>query len=119
MASWTDEKKAELIKKYEDAKPTEENSMEIVAELAEEFDATANGARNILSRAGVYIKKNTAKGTAKGSAKPTGEKKESKAESIERLNAAIGDDVDEEITGKLTGKAAAYFADVITKTTEE
>jgi len=118
MADWTDENRAELIKKYEAANPTPENSMEIVKELAEEFDSTPNGARAILSRAKVYIKKTPATSSASSSSKSSGEKKESKADSLTRLTSVIesqGIEADEEIIGKLTGKAAAYFADTISK----
>ena len=36
--AWTDEKKAEVIAAYEAQNPTPENSMEIVAEIATEFE---------------------------------------------------------------------------------
>ena len=55
--AWTDEKKAEVIEAYEAQNPTPENSMEIVAEIAEEFDESPNGVRMVLTKAGVYVKK--------------------------------------------------------------
>ena len=116
---WDDENKAQLIKQYEEAKPTPETSSEIVADLAEEFEATVNGVRIILSRAGVYVKKWTAKAGTTSTA--SGEKKESKADSLARLTKAIeaqGIDADDTIISKMTGKAAAYFAAVIAKATE-
>lgn len=121
MADWTDENKAELVKQYLAANPTPETSMEIVAKLAPEFDSTPNGARMILSKAKVYIKKDPKAGTA-STAKTSGEKKETKQESLDRLTAsieALGLDADDTIISKLTGKAAAYFADTITKAGSE
>ena len=114
---WNDENRAELVKQYLAKNPTSETSMEIVAELAKEFDTTPNGARMILSRKKVYITK--AKDT---STTTSTDKKESKADSVARLNAeikALGLEPDNTIIDKLTGKAAAYFADVIKTATEE
>lgn len=112
--AWDDEKKAAVIEAYEKADPTPENSMEIVKEIAEEFDESPNGVRMILTKAGVYVKKTPAAG---GSAKAsTGGTRVSKAAAIETLTAALSDagqEVDEEIVSKLTGKAAQYFAGVI------
>ena len=65
--AWDDEKKAAVIEQYEAANPTPENSMEIVAELAEEFEESPNGVRMILTKAGVYVKKAPASGAAKAS----------------------------------------------------
>ena len=116
MADWNDENKAELVKQYLAAEPTPETSMEIVAKLAPDFDATPNGARMILTKADVYIKKAPGKKAA-GTATASGEKKESKPESLARLTAIItaqGVEADDTIISKLTGKAAAYFADTIT-----
>ena len=55
--AWDDAKKEAVIEQYEAASPTPENSMEIVAELAEEFEESPNGVRMILTKAGVYVKK--------------------------------------------------------------
>ena len=60
--AWTDEKKAEVIEAYESANPTPENSMEIVAEIAEEHNESPNGVRMVLTKAGVYVKKAPATG---------------------------------------------------------
>ena len=114
--AWTDEKKAEVIEAYESQSPTPENSMEIVKEIAEEFDESPNGVRMVLTKAGVYVKKAPASGSAKSSGS-TGGTRVSKAAAIESLTAAISDagqEVDEEILSKLTGKAAMYFTTVIT-----
>lgn len=113
--AWTDEKKAEVIEAYEAADPTPETSMEVVKEIAEEFDESPNGVRMVLTKAGVYIKKAPAAGAAKTSG-GTGSSRISKAAAIETLTAAISDsgqEVDEEIVSKLTGKAAQYFAGII------
>jgi transposase-like protein len=112
--AWTDEKKAEVIEAYESANPTPENSMEIVAEIAEEHDESPNGVRMVLTKAGVYVKKAPAAKSSSGGS--TGGTRVSKAAAIESLTAAISDagqEVDEEIVSKLTGKAAMYFAGLI------
>ena len=49
--AWDDAKKEAVIEAYEAAEPTPENSMEIVAELAEEFEESPNGVRMILTKA--------------------------------------------------------------------
>lgn len=113
--AWTDELKQEVIAAYQAANPTPENSMEIVAELAEEYEQSPNGVRMILSRAGVYVKKTPEKG---GSAKSGGGGggRVSKQDAQDALTAAItdaGQEVDEDIVSKLTGKAAVYFTGVI------
>ena len=113
--AWTDEKKAEVIAAYEAAAPTPENSMEIVKEIAEEFEESPNGVRMILTKAGVYVKKTPASGGEK-KATTGGGTRVSKAGAQESLIAALtdaGQDVDNEIVEKLTGKAAQYFAGVI------
>lgn len=120
--AWTDEKKAEVIEAYEKANPTPENSMEIVKEIAEEFDESPNGVRMVLSKAGVYVKKAPASGGSSSTTKSsTGGGRVSKAAAIEALTAALqdaGQEVDEEIVSKLTGKAAQYFTTVITAVNE-
>ena len=113
--AWTDEKKAEVIEAYENANPTPENSMEIVAEIAEEHNESPNGVRMVLTKAGVYVKKAPATGGTKSTSSSGG--RVSKAAAIESLTAAISDagqEVDDEIISKLTGKAAMYFAGLIT-----
>ena len=113
--AWTDEKKAEVIEAYESQSPTPENSMEIVKEIAEEFEESPNGVRMVLTKAGVYVKK--APASSGGTKSTSGGTRVSKAAAIESLTAAISDagqEVDEEILNKLTGKAAMYFTTVIT-----
>jgi hypothetical protein len=110
--AWTDEKKAQAVDMYKDAKPTEETSIEIVKQIAEEMDETVNGVRIILVKAGVYLKKGGSGDKGK-SDKPA---RVSKEDSQDALKAAIedaGQEVDEDIISKLTGKAAVYFTGVI------
>lgn len=114
--AWDDEKKAAVIEQYEAANPTPENSMEIVAELADEFEESPNGVRMILTKAGVYVKKAPASGGSKPASNGGSGGRVSKAAAIESLSAAISDagqEVDQEILDKLTGKAAVYFTGVI------
>lgn len=121
MSQWTPELKEKVIAMYQEKGPTAENSTEIVKELADELELTANGVRMVLIQAGVYVKKEVAAstGTAKtGSAggktsSGTGSKRVSKEDSIAALKAKIeaaGKEVDDEILDKLTGKAAVYLA---------
>ena len=49
--AWDDDKKAAVIAAYEEAEPTPENSMEIVKDLAEEYEESPNGVRMILIKA--------------------------------------------------------------------
>ena len=114
--AWDDDKKAAVIEAYEAQEPTPETSMDIVKEIAEEYEESPNGVRMVLTKAGVYVKKAPAAG-AKASSGGTGGTRVSKAAAIESLTAAISDagqEVDEEILSKLTGKAAQYFTTVIT-----
>ena len=118
MAEWTDNEKAEVIAAYEAANPTPETSTEIIAELAEQFEKTANGVRMILVKAEVYVKKSPASAGKKGNGTST---RVNKAEAIDGLASIInsqGMEADDEIIGKLTGKAAVYFTGVIEKLTE-
>lgn len=121
--AWDDEKKAKAVALYEAAEPTAENSIEIVKEIAEELEETPNGVRMILSKAGVYIKKDGATSATKES----GEKKAtstrvSKADSIQALKDAINKadlTVDDDIVDKLTGKQALYFAALLNDLIED
>ncbi len=114
--AWTDEKKAAVVEAYEQAEPTPENSMEIVKEIADEYEESPNGVRMILTKAGVYVKKTPAAASGEKKASAGGGTRVSKAAAQEALIAALSDagqEVDEEIVSKLTGKAAQYFAAVI------
>ena len=118
MAVWTDEQKKQAIAAYEAGDPTAENSTELVKEIAEDMEQSANGVRQVLVQAGVYVKKDVtaSKGTpAKGGA--TGDKaprvsKESQIAELKELIIAKGQEADDEVLSKLTGKAAAYLVKV-------
>lgn len=115
--AWDDDKKAAVIAAYEEANPTPETSMEVVKEIADEFEESANGVRMILSKAGVYIKKTPAAGSGSNQSSGGGSRV-SKAAAQETLIAALTDagvEIDNDIVEKLTGKAAQYFAGVITQ----
>lgn len=118
--AWTDEKKQNAIDAYLAGNPTPETSTELVKEIAEDMQESANGVRMILTTAGVYVKKDTSASTGTGSKTKTttGDKapRVTKESQIAELKAAIeakGADVDDEILSKLTGKAAAYFTKVL------
>ncbi len=115
--AWDDDKKAAVIAAYEQQEPTPENSMEIVKEIADEFDESPNGVRMILSKAGVYVKKTpAASGSGTSSGGGSGGSRVSKAAAQEALVAVltdVGAEIDNDIVEKLTGKAAQYFAGVI------
>ena len=114
--AWDDDKKAAVIAAYEEQNPTPENSMEIVKEIADEYEESPNGVRMILSKAGVYVKKTPATNGGSSSSTSTGGSRVSKAAAQESLVAAltdIGAEIDNDIVEKLTGKAAQYFAGVI------
>jgi hypothetical protein len=112
---WTDASRQEVIDAYEAAEPTVDNTMDIVKEIAVNFDKTPNGIRMILSKAGVYIKKTPAT-TAKADSGKTTTTRVNKAEAIGALKAAIetvGKTVDDDICDRLTGKAAVYITGLI------
>ena len=114
--AWDDDKKAAVVAAYEEQNPTPENSMEIVKEIADEFDESPNGVRMILSKAGVYVKKTPAAGSGSSSSTSSGGSPVSKAAAQEALIAAltdVGAEIDNDIVEKLTGKAAMYFAGII------
>lgn len=113
---WTDELKQEVVEAYEKRDPTPENTMEIVKEVADEFDKTPNGVRMVLTRAGVYVKKTVASGGGKTGGSTGGTKRVNKAEAIDALKtkiAGLNQDVDEDICDRLTGKAAVYFTGIL------
>ena len=117
MSDWTDEKRAQVVKMYQERNPTPENSMEIVKEIADEIEASPNGVRMILSKEGVYIKKESgSSSTTTKKSNGTGATRVSKEDAHKRLIAAIeapGGTADTDIVSKLTGKAALYFAEIL------
>ena len=123
MSQWTPELKQEVIARYQEIMgndfETDEDranhSVDVVKQLATEYDKTVNGVRMILIKNDVYIKKPVAaKSTSTGS---TGGKRVNKAEAQKELRNAIetidADLVDNDIIEKLTGKAAQYFTTVM------
>tara|TARA_B100000809_G_C14673330_1_gene364070 strand:+ start:31 stop:426 length:396 start_codon:yes stop_codon:yes gene_type:complete len=115
---WEEAKKQQAIEKYTSEEPTPENSMEIVKDISTELGESPNGVRNILVRAGVYVKKTPA--TRSSSSKTNGGRV-SVADAQATLASAIrdtGEEPDETIISKLTGKAANYFAAIINKVNE-
>jgi hypothetical protein len=111
---WTDELKAEVAAAYESADPTPETTMDIVKDLADKFDKTANGVRMVLTRAGVYVKKQAP--TTSTASKEGGSKRVNKAEAIGSLKTkikALNQDVDDDICDRLTGKAAVYIHSIL------
>jgi predicted transcriptional regulator len=107
---WTDELKEQVAEAYLAANPTAENTMDIVKEIAQDVGKTPNGVRIILTKAGVYVKKEIAK--AATSSGTTASKRVNKAEAIDALKVTIvkrGNEVDADIVDRLTGKAAVYF----------
>ena len=115
--AWTDDQKAKAIALYTEAEPTPENSVEIIKDIADQLEQTANGVRMILIQANVYVKKGEAASTPSKTTKAgEGTKRVSKEDSIAALRSALeakGARIDDEILGKLTGKAAVYFTEVL------
>lgn len=115
--AWTDELKEQVIAAYQAANPTPETSVEIVKDIANEFEQSPNGVRMVLSKANVYVKKSpAASGSSSGGSTGSSGGRVSKAAAQEALVAAIkdaGQEADEEIISKMTGKAAQYFTTVL------
>ena len=110
---WDDEKRQAVIEAYQEREPTPENSMDIVKDLAEEFEESPNGVRMVLSKAEVYVKKTP---TAAKSSTGSTSTRVSKADAQQALKDAItnvGGEIDHEIIDRLTGKAAQYLAGVL------
>ena len=121
MATWTDELKEEVIKAYQDANPTPETSAEILKQIAEDYEVTANGVRMVLVKANVYVKKEEAATASKVSASGEGAKRVSKESQLNALKSALktaGVSVDDELIDKMTGKMATYFAEAVKQLTK-
>jgi len=105
MATWTDELKQQAIDLYAEGNPTAENSTELVKSIADTLDMTANGVRQVLVQAKVYIKKEATDSKPAGKtttkkAEGEGTKRVSKEDQIAELRAAIeaaGATVDDDI----------------------
>ena len=112
--AWDDTKKAQAIQMYQEAEPTPETSVEIVKEIAEELLESPNGVRMILTKAGVYVRKNPVSTSSKSNGNGGG--RVSVADAQAKLTSVLvdaGQNVDEAIIAKLTGKAAVYFANIV------
>lgn len=118
--AWNDEKKQTAIDAYMAGEPTPENSTELIKEIAEDMQESANGVRMILVSAGVYVKKDatastgTKTKTAAGGDKVPRVSKESQIAELVSAIEARNVEVDMEVLSKLTGKAAAYITKVLT-----
>lgn len=117
MAVWTEELKKQVIAAYQAAEPTAETSTEIVKEIAEDTNQSANGIRQVLVQAGVYKKKDVSAGKTSGTKAGASDKaprvsKESQIAALKELIESKEQEVDAEILDKLTGKAAAYLVKV-------
>lgn len=115
--AWTDEQKKQAIAAYEAGSPTAENSTELVKEIAEDMEQSANGVRQVLVQAGVYVKKEVTATKGTSTSKTAGDKaprvsKESQIAELKELIEGRGKVADDEILSKLTGKAAAYLVSV-------
>ena len=116
--AWTDEQKQNAIDTYTAGNPTPENSTELIKQIAEDMEQSANGVRMVLVQAGVYVKKDATASPTKTKTATGGEKapRVSKETSIADLRQALTDankPVDDDILSKLTGKAAVYFLSVL------
>ena len=112
---WEEDKKNLACQLYLDKEPNPDTSMEIVKEIADQLNESANGVRMILTRAGIYVKKTPTRKSSNGS---TGGGRVSVADAQQSLKNALTDagmEPDEAIISKLTGKAANYFADIVSK----
>ena len=110
--AWDEDKNQQAVDMYTAEDATPETSMEIVKDIAEELGESPNGVRMILSRAGVYVRKNP----VSGSGGSTGGGRVSKAECHQMLADAvsnIGGTLDMSIIDKISGKAAKHIAEEI------
>ncbi len=111
---WTDELKKEVISEYKARNPTPENTLEIIKELAEEYEKTPNGIRMILVKAQAYVKK--ANTTSESKSSDGSSKRVNKAEALSTLKekiSSLDQDVDNDIIDRMTGKAAVYFTGIL------
>jgi len=109
--AWDEDKKQEAIDMYTAEEATPETSMEIVKDIAEELNESPNGVRMILTRAGVYVRKNPVSGNGS-----TGGGRVSKADCHKMLSDAVsnlGGSLDMSIIDKISGKAAKHIAEQI------
>lgn len=115
---FTEELKEEIILEYksrmsefaEDQQPL--HTLDVVKELASEYESSANGIRMMLSKAGVYIKKADVV-KASTSTAPKRMSKEASHQALADAIEAFGLTPDKEIISKLSGIAAQYLSTVL------
>jgi hypothetical protein len=113
---WNEETKAAVVKRYLDAKPTPDTSVEIIKEIAEEINQSPNGIRMVLVQADAYVKKEATAKVQTGTKSSSAGSRVSKEDAIGALRDAInakGFEADDDILSKLTGKAAVYLTKII------
>lgn len=129
-AVWTDELFEEMSAAYiarieelaEEDRPKQ--SSEIVAEIAETYGFTNNSFRMKLSKANLYVKKESGKASATSETKTGGASRTSKADAHGELVSALTDggvatdEIDMAVVEKLTGKAALHLSALIRKITK-
>ena len=111
--AWDEDKKQSAIDMYTGEEATPETSMEIVKDIAELLGESPNGVRMILTRAGVYVKKNPSRSSTGGSAGGGRVSKEAMHNELKSAISDAGQEADDDIIGRLSGKAAQYLAKVI------
>ena len=98
--AWEQEKKDAVVAAYLERNPTPETSVEIVKDLADEYDESPNGVRMVLSKAEVYVKKSAAAPAAGGKAAGGGGGRVSKAAAQEGIDAYANTQAANAATGK-------------------
>ena len=115
---FTEELKEEVILEYKsrmaEFAPEDQplHTLDVVKELAAEYDSSANGIRMLLSKAGVYIKKADAP-KATTSTAPKRMSKEAAHQALSDAIESFGIEVNKEIISKLSGVAAQYLSTVL------
>lgn len=101
---------AQIVQEYLERVPTEDNSIEIIKEIATLYDVSPNLVRMTLIQENAYVRKAPVEKAVDKDKKP------SKETAITALKDAIretGKEVDDSILDKLTGKAAQYLLTII------
>lgn len=99
--SWSEEDKQKVIEMYQAGDPTPATTTELIKEIADEMNQSANGVRQVLVQAGVYTKKDASTGTKGTATKSTGDKaprvsKESQIAALREAIVAKGAEPDDE-----------------------
>lgn len=115
IADWNNEGfKEDLKKAYLESNPTPEANAEILKDLADLFDVSANAIRVFLVRENIYVKQSVE--ALESAQEVTGTKRVPKEATINKLKKLIeekGKPIDDAILDKLTGKAAQYIITLI------